>query len=87
VLGRKLERLRPRAVAFVGVTVYRQFSGVSAARALRLGEQPGRLCGARLFVLPNPSGRNAHYRYQDMLELFTAMARDLRRETARRGSM
>ena len=78
-LRRKLARLEPRAVAFVGVTAYRGFSGISAAKALRLGEQPEGLYGARLFVLPNPSGRNAHYRYRDMLALFKSVARELRR--------
>jgi TDG/mug DNA glycosylase family protein len=85
-LASKLDRWKPRAVAFVGVTAYRGFSGLSAAKPLRLGEQAERLQGARLFVLPNPSGRNAHYQFRDMLELFTSMARKLRSETGRQSS-
>ena len=81
-LAVKLGRLRPRAIAFVGVTAYRGFSGHSAGKALELGEQPEGLYGARLFVLPNPSGRNAHYQYPQMLELFGSMARALGRKTS-----
>jgi TDG/mug DNA glycosylase family protein len=40
-----------------------------------LGLQPERLEGAHVFVLPNPSGRNANYSYAQMLAAFT----DLRR--------
>jgi G:T/U-mismatch repair DNA glycosylase len=29
--------------------------------------------GARVFLLPNPSGRNAHYSYPQMLEAFRAL--------------
>jgi len=46
------------------------------ARApVALGLQPELLEGARVFVLPNPSGRNANYSYAQMLAAFT----DLRR--------
>ncbi len=61
VLERKIRRLRPELVAFVGVTLYRKCFGRS-----RLGEPgPGRkrdkIHGARVFVLPNPSGLNASF--------------------------
>jgi TDG/mug DNA glycosylase family protein len=48
---------RPAVVAIAGVTAYRTaFSAPSAT----MGEQPEPLEGARLFVVPNPSGLNAH---------------------------
>ncbi|MEN3357424.1 MAG: double-stranded uracil-DNA glycosylase [Mycobacteriales bacterium] len=53
-----VERWRPPLVAVLGVTAYRIAFGQPAAR---VGRQPGRLAGARLWVLPNPSGLNAHY--------------------------
>jgi TDG/mug DNA glycosylase family protein len=46
-----------------------------AGAPVALGLQPERLEGARVFVLPNPSGRNANYSYARMLAAFT----DLRR--------
>jgi double-stranded uracil-DNA glycosylase len=33
------------------------------------------LAGAPVYVLPNPSGRNAHYSYNDMLEAFRRLKR------------
>ena len=37
-----------------------------------LGLQSVLLAGAPVFVLPNPSGRNAHYSYSDMLARFAS---------------
>jgi TDG/mug DNA glycosylase family protein len=58
------ERLRafvsahqPAVVAVAGVTAYR--TAFATPRA-RVGEQPELLAGARVFVVPNPSGLNAH---------------------------
>lgn len=48
---------RPAVVAVAGITAYR--AAFSAPRTT-MGEQPERLEGARLFVVPNPSGLNAH---------------------------
>jgi TDG/mug DNA glycosylase family protein len=49
-----------------------------ASRPIRLGLQPETLSGARVFVLPNPSGRNANYSYTGMLSAFRTLARLLR---------
>ena len=58
LLRAKVLRLRPRWLAVVGVTAYRTaFDDRGAA----VGEQPGPLGGTRVWVLPNPSGLNAHY--------------------------
>ena len=56
-LGPKIARFRPRAVAILGVTAYRAAFGAPRAG---LGRQPEDLHGAQLWVVPNPSGRNAH---------------------------
>ena len=48
---------RPRVVAVAGVTAYRQAFGVPRAT---LGPQPEAFEGAELWVVPNPSGLNAH---------------------------
>ncbi|MGC4789092.1 G/U mismatch-specific DNA glycosylase [Micromonospora sp. DT178] len=58
ILTGKVERHRPRWVAVVGVTAYR--IGFARPKAA-FGPQPQRLAGARLWVLPNPSGLNAHF--------------------------
>ena len=58
-LARKIGRARPAVVAFVGVTVYRRFFGPGARGGA--GPKPERIGAARVFVVPNPSGRNAAY--------------------------
>ena len=39
------------------------------------GPQPVTIHGARVFVLPNPSGRNANFTYAEMLEAFVRLRR------------
>jgi double-stranded uracil-DNA glycosylase len=67
----KVRRHRPAIVALVGVTIYRAlFPELARGAAVPLGEAPVTLAGARVFVLPNPSGRNANYSYPEMLDAF-----------------
>ena len=42
------------------------------------GVQPEQFEGARVFVLPNPSGRNANFLYAQMLAAFRRLARAIR---------
>jgi TDG/mug DNA glycosylase family protein len=60
-------RYRPRVVAVLGVTAYRGAFGRPKAA---VGRQPEPLEGAELWVLPNPSGLNAHYQLPALIELF-----------------
>jgi hypothetical protein len=59
LLARRIGRARPAVVAFVGVTGYRRFFGPGAAGGS--GPKPERIGTARVFVVPNPSGRNTAY--------------------------
>jgi TDG/mug DNA glycosylase family protein len=69
----KIRRYRPAVVALVGVTVYRaMFPGRKGP--VSLGLQDGMLGESCVFILPNPSGRNANYSYGEMLEAFWALA-------------
>ena len=82
ILEKKIAHFRPEIVAFVGVTMYRalwRVIGHTEAPEIRPGFQKATIHGARLFVLPNPSGRNAHFSYVDMLAAFRALARALRK--------
>lgn len=56
-LIRTVERVRPRVLAVLGVTAYREAFG---RRSAQVGVQEETIGGARLWVLPNPSGLNAH---------------------------
>lgn len=58
-LTRKIERVRPKVVAFVGLTLYPRYFGHK--RSGGAGEKPERIAGARVFVVPNPSGLNASF--------------------------
>ena len=57
VLVERLRAWRPGVVAVAGVTAYRTAFGLPRAQ---LGRQPTRLAGAELWLVPNPSGLNAH---------------------------
>ena len=83
-LERKIRRYKPAVVALVGVTLYRAIlpfletdDGIAPVPppALVLGLRPQTIYGARVFVLPNPSGRNANFSYAEMLEAFKALNR------------
>lgn len=78
-LGRALGRWRPRAVVFVGLTAWRPFAERwGLERRVAPGrELQQRFAGARLFVLPNPSGRNAHFGTSEMKRLYARVARRL----------
>jgi len=56
-LERDVAEWKPRVVAVVGITAYR--AGFGRPKAVS-GPQPERLAGAELWVVPNPSGLNAH---------------------------
>jgi TDG/mug DNA glycosylase family protein len=76
-LRRKVQRWKPEVVAFVGVTLFRSMFGYRPGTPVRLGPQKEVLEGARVFVLPNPSGRNANFSYAEMLAAFRALRREL----------
>lgn len=56
-LERTVAQVRPVVVAMAGITAYRAAFGRSRAT---VGRQPETLSGAILWVVPNPSGLNAH---------------------------
>jgi TDG/mug DNA glycosylase family protein len=58
-LARKIGRIRPRVVAFVGVSLYQTFFKLKASGGP--GAKPELIAGARVFVVPNPSGLNASF--------------------------
>jgi TDG/mug DNA glycosylase family protein len=76
-LRRKVRRLRPAIVAFVGVSLYRFI--FERKGPIEPGAAPERFEDARVFVVPNPSGRNANFTYAEMLDAFVALRRAARR--------
>ncbi|MFE4673452.1 G/U mismatch-specific DNA glycosylase [Streptomyces sp. NPDC056723] len=65
LLTTKVERLRPRWLAVVGVTAYRSAFGEPKAR---IGPQERMIGATRVWALPNPSGLNAHWTAATMAE-------------------
>ena len=82
-LTRKVRRYRPRIVALLGITIYRIMYEAELCLPTRipLGLTISDIAGVPIFLLPNPSGRNAHYGYEDMLAAFRAL-RSLAGQTA-----
>jgi double-stranded uracil-DNA glycosylase len=73
-LAAKAAATRPRVVAVLGVGAYRTaFARPKAA----VGPQPERIGGAAAWLLPNPSGLNAHYQLPDLAEAFAELRRSL----------
>jgi double-stranded uracil-DNA glycosylase len=69
VLARKIARWRPAVAAFVGVSLYQLY--FRHPRSGGPGEKPERIDGARVFVVPNPSGLNATFPgFEDKLVWF-----------------
>ncbi|WP_456695388.1 mismatch-specific DNA-glycosylase [Aeromicrobium sp. P5_D10] len=62
---------RPQVVAFAGITSYRIAYGDKKARA---GRQTRTIAGAEVWVVPNPSGLNAHETVQTLAEAYGAVA-------------
>ena len=90
-LERKIRRHKPAVVALIGVTLYRAIVPFlvsehlvrqTGAARVRLGRQPIEICGATLYVLPNPSGRNANFSYQEMLKAYRDLARSVKKVKA-----
>jgi double-stranded uracil-DNA glycosylase len=77
VLRRKVRRWKPPVVALVGVTLYRSLFPKALRTPPVLGVREEPFEGARVFVLPNPSGRNANYSYAEMLDAFSGLRRYL----------
>lgn len=62
-----VEQQAPSYLAVLGVTAYRNAFG---ERRAALGEQVQRIAATTVWVLPNPSGLNAHYQLDALAELF-----------------
>jgi TDG/mug DNA glycosylase family protein len=67
-----VEERSPSVVAVAGVTAYRTAFG---PRGAKVGEQPGRWGSSRVFVVPNPSGLNAHDTVDTLARAYAEAAR------------
>jgi TDG/mug DNA glycosylase family protein len=72
----KITTHRPRIACFHGVTAYRSVHDVLAGKTtpVALGLQAARIGSTRLFLVPNPSGANAHFTRDDQVRWYDAVA-------------
>lgn len=70
-LKRKIRRRRPRWFAVLGLTAYRIGFG---RRDAGVGPQDATVGDTRIWLLPNPSGLNAHYQLDALAEEFARLA-------------
>lgn len=70
-LRRTVARVRPAVVAILGISAYRLAFALPRAT---VGRQPGGIEGAQLWVVPNPSGLNAHARLADLAAAYREVA-------------
>ncbi|NJP12325.1 MAG: hypothetical protein HC866_25005 [Leptolyngbyaceae cyanobacterium RU_5_1] len=69
-LAIKVQQYRPPFLAVLGISAYRTaFDRPKAA----IGNQNESLSGAMLWVLPNPSGLNAHYQLDDLKRAYSEL--------------
>jgi TDG/mug DNA glycosylase family protein len=68
----KVGRHRPRFVAFLGLSAYR--TAFERPQAV-VGPQDETIAGARIWLLPNPSGLNAQYQVPDLVRAFAELRR------------
>lgn len=71
LLVERVAQWRPAVVAIAGITAYRAAFGM---RKAAVGRQPEPLAGAQLWVVPNPSGLNAHHTVASLADAYRAAA-------------
>ncbi|WP_430791969.1 G/U mismatch-specific DNA glycosylase [Actinoplanes sp. G11-F43] len=69
-LAERVALIRPRYLAVLGVTAYRAAFGHPKAK---IGPQPDQISGVPVWVLPNPSGLNAHFQLPALTAEFAAL--------------
>ncbi len=76
ILVDKVERWRPRSVAFLGISTYRV--GFESPKAT-IGRQPTRIGDSEVWVLPNPSGLNASWQLPRLVEAYREVRESITR--------
>lgn len=66
----RVKRYRPRYVAVLGITAYR--TAFKRPKAI-IGKQNERIGDSLIWVLPNPSGLNAHYNLKELARVFSQL--------------
>ena len=73
-LAAKIQRYRPQCLAVLGISAYRV---AFERKKAKIGPQSDSFQGAKVWVLPNPSGLNAHYQLPDLQRLYSEARLDV----------
>ena len=73
-LVRKLEKYKPKNLAVLGIGAYRTAFQKPKAK---LGLQEEKIGKTKIWLLPNPSGLNAHYQLNDLAKLFAEVRENI----------
>jgi TDG/mug DNA glycosylase family protein len=73
-LEAKVRRYAPKVLAILGVGAYRSAFNRKHAK---VGPQDERIGDAEVWVLPNPSGLNAHFQKPEMMNVFRELRASL----------
>ncbi|MDH6253857.1 TDG/mug DNA glycosylase family protein [Chryseobacterium sp. H1D6B] len=63
----KMKEFQPKYIAFLGKAAYKAFSG---KKQILWGQQPEDFCGARVWILPNPSGLNRGFTLDNLVNSY-----------------
>lgn len=69
-LVKKIEKFKPHFLAVLGIGAYR--TAFSEPKA-KLGLQVNQIGTTKIWLLPNPSGLNAHYQLDDLAKIFSEL--------------
>ncbi|WP_035647395.1 G/U mismatch-specific DNA glycosylase [Flavobacterium sp. ASV13] len=70
IFSDKIKQFKPKYVAFLGKAAYKAFSG---KKQITWGLQPEDFCGAKVWILPNPSGLNRGFTLSDLVVSYSEL--------------
>ncbi len=74
---KKIEKFKPQFLAVLGIGAFRTaFSDPKA----KLGLQNRQIGATKIWLLPNPSGLNAHYQIADLAKIFSELKQAIDRK-------
>lgn len=70
----KIKEFKPKYIAFLGKAAYKAFSG---KKQITWGLQPEDFCGAKVWILPNPSGLNRGFTLSDLVASYSELRKNI----------
>ncbi|MFP7654883.1 G/U mismatch-specific DNA glycosylase [Chryseobacterium proteolyticum] len=72
----KITTFHPKYVAFLGKAAYQAFSG---KKQISWGKQSEDFCGAKVWILPNPSGLNRGFTFEDLFHSYSELYQEIQK--------